>query len=85
MDESDERRDTLHNFLQEQGPANLDKPAVLVGWAIVADWMDESGERWVTKAHSASIPVWSANGLHHEALYGNWPEHEHDREDDDAS
>lgn len=79
MDNSDPRRDAIHTTLQELGPADMDKQAVLVGWAIVLDWMDEDGERWLSKAHSATIPAWSANGLYHEALYGPFP----DREDPD--
>lgn len=74
MDKSDFRRDEIHAKIQELGPSGMEKKAVLVGWAIVCDWMDEDGERWVSKAHSASIPSWSADGMHHEALYGNWPE-----------
>jgi hypothetical protein len=74
MDESDVRRDEIHALLQEQGPAGVEKAAVLVGWAIVSDWSDESGERWLTKAHSASQPGWVAAGYHHEALYGDWPD-----------
>lgn len=82
-DDSDPRRNALHSFLQEQGPAidNPEKHAVLVGWAIVLDWMDEDGDRWLSKAHSASLPSWLASGLHHEALFGTWP----DAEDDDEN
>jgi len=72
-DNSDPRRDQIHALLQELGPADIEKQAVLVGWAIVCDWMDEDSTRWLSKAHSSSIPMWSANGLHHEAIYGNWP------------
>lgn len=75
IDESDEKRDRIHEVLQEVGPANMgDRAAVLTGWAIVTEWMDQDGGRWLTKAHSASIPGWTASGLHHEALYGDWPE-----------
>jgi hypothetical protein len=74
VDDSDPRRDEIHAKLQELGPANIEKEAVLVGWVIVCDWMDEDGERWLSKGHSATIPRWTADGMHHEALYGNWPE-----------
>ena len=74
MDKSDERRDAIHALVQELGPAGVDKAAVLTGWSIVCDWMDEDGERWLSKAHSATQPYWVANGYHHEALYGEWPE-----------
>lgn len=73
MDLSDERRDRLHRFLQEDGPADpAAKGALLAGWVIVTAWIDPNGERWLTKAHAAELPSWAANGLHHEALYGDW-------------
>jgi hypothetical protein len=81
-DPSDERRDAIHALLQELGPAGVEKSAVLVGWAVVADWMDESGERWLSKAHSATVPTWIANSYHHEALYGEWPDGDPDEDDD---
>lgn len=74
MDKSDPRRDKIHATIQELGPADMEgKAAVLTGWAIICDWMDEDGERWLSKAHSANIPGWIASGYHHEALYGDWP------------
>lgn len=79
-DSSDARRDQIHATIQELGPADIEKQAVLVGWVIVCDWMDEDGDRWLSKAHSASVPEWSANGMHHEALYGDWPARDADGE-----
>jgi hypothetical protein len=72
-DASDPKRDAIHALLQDLGPAH-DRAAVLAGWAIVCDWMDEDGERWLSKAHSANQPAWVAAGYHHEALYGDWPD-----------
>jgi hypothetical protein len=40
---------------------------------IVAEWIDHDGERWLTKGHAASTAPWAANGMHHEALHGQWP------------
>lgn len=82
MDSSDPRRDRIHEVLQELGPEGIDRHAVLVGWVIVTDWMDEDGDRWLSKGHSASIPTWTAEGMHHEALYGNWPSGASDSDDD---
>lgn len=73
-DNSDPRRDAIHQFLNDQGPADMERNAVLVGWVIVCDWMDDEGERWLSKAHSSSITTWGASGMHHDALYGTWPE-----------
>ena len=78
MDASDPRRDAIHQKLQELGPAGVEGNAVLVGWAIVCDWMDDKDERWLTKTHSASVPGWHAAGMHHEALNGDWPDTDED-------
>lgn len=72
MDNSDERRDAIHAALQEIGPTDLSSGAVLTGWVLVTEWMDPDGERWISKGHSASLAAWSADGFHHQALYGNW-------------
>lgn len=82
MDESDPQRDAVHASLQEIGPADIDGATVLTGWVLVCEWMDESGNKWLSKAHSASVTAWAAAGLHHEALYGDWPDGEDSEEDD---
>lgn len=75
IDNSDAQRDAIHAALQETGPLNTeDKSAVLSGWVVVTEWMDEDGDRWLAKAHAASLTNWTAAGFHHEALYGEWPE-----------
>lgn len=78
-DDSDDHRDAIHATIQERGPsAAFDGAAVLVGWALVCEWMDESGDRWLSKCHSSSIAYWTAGGMHHEALHGQWPDDEDD-------
>lgn len=70
-DESDPQRDAIHEAIQVN--AFSGGRAVLTGWALVAEWMDEDGERWLTKAHAATTPQWAADGMHHQALHGDWP------------
>jgi hypothetical protein len=70
-DDSDPAREAVHAAIQEHLPRGAD--AVLTGWVLVAEWMDHSGERWLSKGHAASTPAWAANGMHHEALFGAWP------------
>jgi hypothetical protein len=72
VDDSDPAREAIHAAIQEHAPRGED--AVLTGWALVAEWMDHDGERWLSRAHSATIPAWTAKGMHHEVLYGDWPE-----------
>lgn len=79
MDLSDERRDRLHAFLQSEGPPDPEqnqRGALLTGWVVVSAWVDPDGERWIAKAHAAELTYWAANGLHHEALYGDWDDDE---------
>lgn len=74
-DLGDERRDALHGFMQEQGVVDPEASgALLVGWVVVQAWVDPDGGRWLTKAHAAELPAWGADGLHHQALYGDWSE-----------
>jgi hypothetical protein len=72
MDQPDPAREAIHEAIQQNAP--IGKHAVLTGWAVVAEWMDEDGERWLSRAHAASTTIWSANGMHHEALHGEWPD-----------
>jgi hypothetical protein len=70
--DNDPARDAIHDAIQEHAP--IGSEAVLTGWVLVAEWMDHDGERWLSKAHAASTPAWAANGMHHEALHGQWPD-----------
>jgi hypothetical protein len=81
-DDSDPQRDAIHERLQETGPIGLDegKAAVLTGWVVVAEWMDEDGGKWLAKCHSASLTTWTAAGFHQEALHGTWPDPKNDED-----
>jgi hypothetical protein len=72
-DESDPKRDTVHDAIQAAGPEFDDGHAVLTGWALVAEWMDEKGDRWLSQARAAGTAKWSASGMMHEVLHGEWP------------
>lgn len=81
-DDSDPRRDALNDFLQQQGPPRdgggeeIDGATVLTGWVVVLEWMDEQGTRWLSRGWAASKANWEADGMLHEALYGDWPKDE---------
>lgn len=72
-DNGDPARQAVHDAIQQHG-AQSHAGALLTGWALVAEWMDPEGERWLSKAHSPSTSHWAANGMHHEVLYGDWPD-----------
>jgi hypothetical protein len=50
-----------------QGPG-----AVLTRWALVAEWMAPDGVRWLSRLSPSTTSSWEANGMWHEALYGDW-------------
>jgi hypothetical protein len=69
-DERDEFRDAVHDVVQQRAPKGAD--AILVGWSLVAEWVDPAGGRWLTREQAESTTQWAAKGMHHEALYGDW-------------
>jgi hypothetical protein len=70
-------RDAIHEAIQAN--AQRGKDAILTGWALVAEWIDHDGDRWLSQANCVSTAHWTARGMHHEVLYGKWP----DPDDDD--
>jgi hypothetical protein len=70
-DESDPKRDRVHEAIQAVRSV---EDGLLTGWVVVAEWMDESGERWLSKTHATGTASWAAKGMMHEALFGDWPE-----------
>ena len=76
-----ERREALYATISDNGPVegneNLET-STCVGWVLVTEWMDGEGERWLNRiagnAGGDNMVHWTANGLLHEALYGDWPD-----------
>ena len=67
----DDPRDAIHESIQENAP--LGSEALLTGWALVCEWIDHGGKRWLTKAFAPSTSQWAAEGMWFEALHGTWP------------
>jgi hypothetical protein len=59
----DPKREALHRAIQASAPEFDTGHAVLTGWALVAEWMDEAGERWLSKAYAPGTAVWEAKGM----------------------
>lgn len=68
--DSDKQRDVIDEAIQSSSTV---PGAMLTGWVVISEWMDASGQRWLSKGHAASKAPWEANGMMHEALYGDWP------------
>lgn len=63
--------DLIHAAIQEHAPEAVNG-GVLVGFALVTEWMDPDGDRWLAKFISANLTSWAAKGYWHEALHGDW-------------
>jgi hypothetical protein len=74
-DDGDPRREKTRAFFQELGPPDPeDAGAILTGWVVVQEWMNPNGEKSLVRGWDHSLTRWSANGMMHEALYGDWSE-----------
>ena len=70
----DPAREAIHNAIEAHAPVAETGGAVLTGWTVVAEWMDADGARWLTRGCAEGMTTWGAKGLHHEAIYGEWPD-----------
>lgn len=65
----------------------MDSP-LLLGFVVVAEWMDVEGTRFLTKRSGSgqgeALPQWSVRGYLNEAL-NHWPEVDNDEEDENES
>ena len=76
-DDSDPRRDKTREFLQDLGPVeDEDAGSILTGWVVVQEWMAPDGHKFLTRGWDHAIPSWTAKGMIHEVLYGDWPDGE---------
>ena len=66
-------REAIDDAIREHVAGVTDRGAVVTGWAIVIELMDEDGHRWLARAHAETTSPWAASGMWHEALYGAWP------------
>lgn len=70
-----EERQAIHDAVQRNRPANQREAigtAVLTNWTLVAEWMDDSGERWLSELRALGSTEWQAAGMHHMLLHGGW-------------
>lgn len=69
----DQHREAIADAIQRHGRMGREDGALLTGWALVCEWIAPDGERWLSKAHGEQTTSWTADGMHHEALFGRWP------------
>ena len=66
-------RDAIDEAIRANVAGVTDRGAVVTGWAMVVELMDEAGHRWLARAHAETTPPWAASGMWHEALFSAWP------------
>ena len=77
MNETDRAAcERIHSAIQDEAPSVVDdedeaKPAILTNWIAICEWVDERGEKMLSRWQSPGTPGWHVRGLLHEALF-NW-------------
>ena len=64
LGEEDQR---LHDAIQARGEPG----SVLVGWTVVAEWLEPNDRRPLTKWSSPNLSPWHVKGLLYQALHGS--------------
>ena len=83
-DEGDPQREKTREFFQALGPSDPEEVgSVLAGWVVCLEWMNPAGEKFLTRGWDPSCTVWSAKGMMHEVLYGDWPADEVEEEEEE--
>ena len=52
----------------EDGDREIPETGVLCGWVLVAEWMGDDGERWMTTNRPPAQAMWLTRGLLSEAI-----------------
>jgi hypothetical protein len=75
-DNSDPERERIHEAIASNAAHVQDASggAILTGWIVISEWMDKDGERYLGHCRAASTSAWTARGMMHDVLFGNWPD-----------
>lgn len=63
-----DEREAIAAAVQAAAPQNRPE-ALLVGWVVVAEWVDGNGARWLSRWSSETVTAWQMDGMLHHALY----------------
>ena len=68
-------RDALHDAIQANARhvQDVSGGAILTSWVVIAEWMDNDGERYLSHCRAPSTTSWTAHGMMHDVLHGEWP------------
>ena len=73
----DENKHQIHAAIEASQDGNeLLEDGVLIGWVVVAEWLNHDGSRSLLRMSGTpggmQPPEWQARGYLHEALFGTW-------------
>jgi len=87
--DADEQRElaaAISGVLRAAGHDTEDGPAMLMGYALIAEWKAPDGVRWLTESHADAVgdplPEWTTAGYYTSGLDG-FPRADEDDDDDD--
>jgi hypothetical protein len=84
MTEADEAQaQAVHDALQAHAHLDFEEGAVLIRWAVVADWLTSSGQRRLIRMKAPDAAPWERDGLFQAALGMGWEGLDGDWDDDD--
>lgn len=76
---TDSPRQRLHDAIQSTHETEEDlEGGVLIGWTVVAEWMDGEGKRWLSGLSGSNggeddPPIWQTQGYLYNALHEGFP------------
>ena len=66
----------IHGAIQNEAPGLAEKQnAMLSGWLLVTEWIDEDGQRWMAHMGDDESPAWTRMGFLKAAMLdeeGRW-------------
>jgi hypothetical protein len=65
--DTDAELEALHSAIQANGDPSL-PGALLSHWIIIAEWVDDEGEPWLSRRSSENMTTWLRRGMLHDAL-----------------
>lgn len=65
-------RSVISAAIDAARPEFSGRNAALTGWVVVSEWMDDSGERWLSSIRSEFTTRWAEIGMLYEVINGDW-------------
>lgn len=68
--------EAIRDILNNDRPNAAREGSLVVGWVVVADWVDPDGQRWLSYTKSEGVTEWQAKGMANEVVAGGFDSEE---------